>query len=330
MFPITGKYNGQMTANSDPAQFSNRRLRLFAWPVATATLAGAALFGLPLSGLDARALSFLKTSASLGLIWSIGWLLIRAVEFAERVVLSRFRMDVEDNLRARQINTQLGLIRKIIVFVIFLIIVASSLMVFDKVRQLGASLLTSAGIAGIIVGFAAQKTIAAVLAGLQAAITQPIRVDDVVVIDNEWGRIEEITLTYVVVKIWDERRLVVPIGRFIDQSFQNWTRQSAQLIGAVTVYVDYSLPLDLIREELDRILAGTDLWDGRVKSVQMTEATEKSAAVRILVSASNASRSWDLRCLVREKIVDFIRTAHPESLPRVRAELTGGPDRAES
>lgn len=319
-----------MTAAPTAPSPSNHRLRLFAWPILAAVTVGAVLFSLPLTGLDGRVFHLIKTSASLGLIWSIGWLLIRGAEFAEQIVLSRFRMDVEDNLRARRVNTQLSLIRKIIVFIIFLITAASSLMVFEKVRQLGTSLLASAGIVGIIVGFAAQKTIAAVLAGLQVAITQPIRVDDVVIIDNEWGRIEEISLTYVVVKIWDERRLVVPIGRFIDQSFQNWTRNSSQLIGVVTLYLDYSLPLDLIREELDRILARTELWDGRVKSVQMTEAAEKSVLVRILVSASNSSRAWDLRCLVREKIVDFIRTTHPDHLPRIRAELVGGPDRTES
>jgi small-conductance mechanosensitive channel len=208
--------------------------------------------------------------------------------------------------------------------VIILFTTASMLMVFDAVRQLGTSILASAGVAGIIVGFAAQRSIATVLAGFQIAMTQPIRLDDVVIVENEWGRIEEITLTYVVVLIWDQRRLIVPINYFIEKPFQNWTRISADLLGTVYLYTDYTVPVSALREELDRILAGTKLWDGRVKGIQVTDAKENVLEVRVLVSAADASAAWDLRCLVREKLVDFLQRTHPDSLPRTRAEVSRG------
>ena len=288
---------------------------------------GVSLFSVPLflptlfeTGTGIRT-PFPKPSPALGLIWSVGWLLIRLAALAETWIFDRYSMDVSDNLRARKIHTQLTLLRKIAVFTIIGISFASSLMVFDRVRQLGASILASAGIAGIIIGIAAQKMIANILAGLQVAITQPIRLDDVVIIDNEWGRIEEITMTYVVVRIWDERRLIVPINRFIDQAFQNWTRSSSRLLGSVLLYLDHSIPMAGLRKELDRILAESDLWDGRVKTIQLVDTTEKCIVVRALVSAKNSSAAWDLRCLVRERLVDFVRTEYPLALPRLRTEI---------
>ncbi len=275
----------------------------------------------PLFETDTGFDSFSKTVPALGIIWSVGWLLIRLAALAESWTFDHYRMDVSDNLRARKIHTQLTLVRKIAVFTVLGICFASSLMVFDKVRQLGASILASAGIAGIIIGFAAQKMIANILAGLQVAISQPIRLDDVVIIDNEWGRVEEITMTYVVVKIWDERRLIVPMNRVIEQPFQNWTRSSSRLLGPVMLYLDHSMPLDRLREELDRILTGSELWDGRVKSLQVVDTTEKCLVVRALVSARNSSDTWDLRCLVRERLMEYARLNFPGSLPRLRAEI---------
>jgi len=202
------------------------------------------------------------------------------------------------------------------------------LMVFESVRQLGTSILASAGVLGIIVGFAAQKSIATVLAGFQIAMTQPIRLDDVVIVEGEWGRIEEITLTYVVVLIWDQRRLVVPISYFIEKPFQNWTRVSAELLGTIFLYMDYTVPLDKLRAELDRLLAETDMWDKRVKVVQVTDSKERVIEVRVLVSAADASTAWNLRCMLREKLIGYLQRNHPESLPRTRAELSN-PEGAE-
>jgi small-conductance mechanosensitive channel len=195
------------------------------------------------------------------------------------------------------------------------------LMTFERVRQLGTTILASAGVVGIVVGMAAQRTIATFIAGLQIAITQPIRVDDVVIVENEWGRIEEITLTYVVVKIWDLRRLIVPITYFIESPFQNWTRTSADILGTVFVYTDYNVPVDAIREELHNILKKSEHWDGKVCVLQVTNASERTIELRALMSAADASAAWTLRCEVREKILEFIKRKYPQALPRMRAEL---------
>jgi small-conductance mechanosensitive channel len=198
-------------------------------------------------------------------------------------------------------------------------------MTFEKVRQLGTTILASAGVIGIVVGMAAQKTIGAFIAGIQIAITQPIRLDDVVIVENEWGRIEEITLTYVVVRIWDLRRLVLPITYFIEKPFQNWTRITADLLGTVFLYLDYNVPVDKIREELKKILEESELWDKKVCVVQVTNTTESCIEVRALMSASDASTAWSLRCHVREKLIDFVRDNYPNALPRTRAELERKP-----
>jgi small-conductance mechanosensitive channel len=196
-------------------------------------------------------------------------------------------------------------------------------MTFDKVRYLGASILASAGIAGIIIGLAAQRSLGTILAGIQIAITQPIRLDDVVIVENEWGRVEEINLTYVVVRIWDLRRLVLPITYFIEKPFQNWTRISADLLGTVFIYMDHTIPVQKIREALHDILTQSGLWDGKVWGLQVTNATEKTLELRALMSAADSSQAWNLRCLVRERIVDFIHQHYPGSLPALRTHLSG-------
>jgi len=198
------------------------------------------------------------------------------------------------------------------------------LMSFERVRQLGTAIFASAGILGIVIGFAAQRSISTVLAGLQIAITQPFRIDDVVIVEGEWGRIEEITLTYVVVRIWDLRRLVLPITYFLEKPFQNWTRESADLLGTVFLYTDYTIPVQEVREELHRILQESELWDGKVWNLQITNMTEKSVELRALMSAQEASTAWNLRCEVREKLLDFIQSKYPGALPRVRAEFHSG------
>lgn len=251
----------------------------------------------------------------------VSWLLISTVFVLEDFVVRRFEVNVKDNLRARKIHTQFRVLKRIAVITIGLIALASMLMTFPKVSQFGATILASAGIIGIVVGMAAQRTIAAFIAGLQIAFTQPIRVDDVVIVENEWGRIEEITLTYVVVRIWDLRRLIVPITYFIEKPFQNWTRVSAEILGTVFLYVDYTVPIDLVREQLHRVLKESPLWDGKVCVLQVTNTSERTVELRALMSAADASGAWGLRCEVREKLIDFIKAKYPQALPRLRAEL---------
>jgi small-conductance mechanosensitive channel len=195
------------------------------------------------------------------------------------------------------------------------------LMTFEKIRQLGTTILASAGLAGLIIGLAAQRTIGTFIAGLQIAFTQPIRVDDVVIVENEWGRIEEITLTYVVVKIWDLRRLIVPITYFIEKPFQNWTRSSADILGTVYIYVDYTVPVDAIREQLHKLLEKSQHWDHKVCVLQVTNTSEKAIELRALMSALDASTAWTLRCEIREKLLEFIKDKYPQALPRSRIEL---------
>lgn len=244
----------------------------------------------------------------------------KGLQFAKALLFERYDISAENNLSGRKIRTQIDFIYKLSLVLIGFVAIAVILMSFKSVRELGTSLLASAGIAGIIVGLAAQKSIGNLLAGFQIAFTQPIRIDDVVIVENEWGRIQEITLTYVVVRIWDQRNLIVPISYFLDNPFQNWTRDSAEILGTVFLYVDYSLPVDAIRAEVTRLLGTIALWDGRVNVVQVTDATEKSMQIRILVSARNSGDAFALRTIIREKVIAFIQQNYPESLPKFRAE----------
>lgn len=285
----------------------------------------ALILGVQLLPLPSDFQSVLRTVLSLILIGATSFLLYLGVEAATSLVLHRYRIDQPDNLEARAIYTQVMVLRRIATVVIVIVAGGSMLMVFESVRQFGTSILASAGIAGIIVGFAAQRSIATLVAGFQIAITQPIRVDDVVIVENEWGRIEEITLSYATIRIWDQRRLVVPITYFLERPFQNWTRKSADLIGAVLFYVDYSVPLGAMRQELDRILSASPYWDGRVKVLQVTDTREHVIEVRVLASAADAGKAWDLRCEIREKLVQFLQERYPESLPRLRAQLEMAP-----
>jgi small-conductance mechanosensitive channel len=263
-----------------------------------------------------------SNGVSLVVIGGVAFVLVELLDAAETAVLRQYPLQVADNLEARRIQTQVVVLKKVALVVIGIFTLASALMVFEPVRQLGTSILASAGIAGIIVGLAAQRSIATLLAGLQIAITQPIRLDDVVIVEGEWGRVEDITLTYVMVRIWDLRRLVVPITYFIEQPFQNWTHRSADVLGTVFLHVDYTVPVDAVRDELGRILQASPHWDGKVNVLQVTEARERTLELRALASAADASRAWDLRCEVREKLVAFLRERYPETLPRVRVAWT--------
>lgn len=264
---------------------------------------------------------FINHVLGLLLIGLVSWLLIRSTNVLEDYILTRFNVDVKDNLRARKIHTQFRVLKRIVIAVVGILAFGTCLMTFEKVRQLGTTILASAGIIGIVVGMAAQRTIATFIAGLQIAITQPIRVDDVVIVENEWGRIEEITLTYVVVRIWDLRRLVVPITYFIEKPFQNWTRVTADILGTVFIYVDYTVPIESVRAELHRILKDSEFWDGKVCVLQVTNTSERTVELRALMSAADASTAWSLRCQVREKLIDFIQKNYPEALPKLRTEF---------
>lgn len=263
----------------------------------------------------------LQHLGGLALIASVAWVLSATIYGLQELVMQRYDVTASDNLTARAVSTQVNMLIKIAMVLIFIIAGATMLMSFDKVRQVGMSLLASAGIAGIIIGFAAQRSLSTFIAGIQIAITQPIRLDDVVVVEGEWGRIEEITLTYVVVCIWDLRRLVLPITYFLEKPFQNWTRVSADLLSTVTLHCDYRVPVAAVRAELERILVGNKLWDGKVCGLVVLDANDRTVVLRALVSTRNSGEGWDLRCHVREKLVEYLQREFPDCLPRVRADV---------
>lgn len=284
----------------------------------------AIIFALPILHLPAEYADVLSKGTSTMLIVAIAVVLLQAVRVCQRVVLAQFDRNAVDNLRARQVSTQVHVIGKVIDVLVTVVAAACVLMLFPQVKHVGASLLASAGILGVIAGLAAQKTTANLLAGFQIALAQPIREDDAVVVEGEWGRVEEITLTYVVVRTWDERRLVVPLSYFIDRPFQNWTRGATALVGSILIWVDYSFPVAAARAALKEIIESSPLWDKRVWNMQVADATEKTIQLRILASAVDAGTTWDLRCEIREKFIAYIQAQHPESLPRLRADLAHG------
>ena len=255
------------------------------------------------------------------LVAAFAFLLLRMLRATYEIVSGRLGVERPDNLAARRLQTQLLVIRGIASAIVWFGAIATILFTFPEMRQLGTAMLASAGVAGIIIGFSAQRVIANLLAGFQIAFTQPIRLDDVVVVENEWGRIEEITLTYVVVRIWDQRRLVLPISYFLEKPFTNWTRTTSEILGTVFFYVDYTTPVEEVREKLEEIAKSSPHWDGRVCVLQVTDATEKSLQLRALVSAKDSGTAWDLRCFVREQLIAYLRDEFPDKLPKVRAEL---------
>ena len=267
---------------------------------------------------------FLKHTLLISSIIGIVWFVMRLFRLFEQVILQHYSARVKENESARKIATHVSLARKILNVILLLIAVSGVLMTFDTVRQVGLSILASAGIAGVILGFAAQKSLTTLIAGIQIAITQPISIGDVVVVEQEWGRIEDISLTYVVVQLWDQRRLIVPITWFIDRPFQNWTRTSPELLGTVLIYLDYGVQPEILRQELERIVSLTPLWDKRVVKMHVTNASEKSIEMRALVSAVNSAELWELRCLVREQLIEFIKRNYPGWLPKVTMEMEQG------
>lgn len=275
----------------------------------------------PLSG---RPLEMLQQLLHVGLVGCVTWLLVRAVAAGEKLILRNHPIDIADNLAARRVQTQTRVLSRVLMGAVILLGMSVVLLTFPQVRQIGKTLLASAGIIGLVAGIAAKPVFGNLIAGLQIALTQPIRLDDVVIVEGEWGRIEEIGSSYVVVRIWDERRMVVPLSWFIENPFQNWTRRSADLLGTAFLWLDYRTPVAEVRAELERICREAPLWDGRVCVTQVTDTSEQCIQVRLLVSARNSGDAFDLRCLVRERMVDFLTRKHPYALPRLRAEITEG------
>jgi small-conductance mechanosensitive channel len=263
----------------------------------------------------------------IAIVTLIGWGAITALRLAGQIYLRRFRIDTEDNLVARKHVTQVRVLIRTADVLVVIITIGAALMTFEPVRQYGVSLFASAGVAGLVAGLAARPVLSNLFAGIQLAMTQPIRIDDQVVIENEWGTIEEIRSTYVVVRIWDLRRLVVPLTYFIEKPFQNWTRESSAILGTAMLYVDYRAPVATIRARLRHILEQSDNWNGEVAGLQVTDARESTIELRCLMSANSAGQAFDLRCEVREKLVDFLQRPHPEALPTLRAD-SGIDDRA--
>ena len=281
-----------------------------------------ALFlALPATPLPAVLEGSIQHGVGLALIAAVAWVVVAMTNVVDDFIESRYDVTAADNLAARQVRTRTQVLRRVVVVIVGTVAVALMLMTFPAIRQFGTSLLASAGVAGIILGLAARETISNLLAGIQVALTEPIRLDDVVIVEGEWGRIEEIRMSYVVVRIWDERRLVVPLSYFIEKPFQNWTRKTASILGTVFLYVDYTVPVEEVRQELHRVLKASGLWDERVWNLQVTEASERTIQLRALMSAPDASTAWDLRCHVRERLIEFLQRRYPASLPRVRAEI---------
>ncbi|SAL83705.1 mechanosensitive ion channel protein MscS [Caballeronia choica] len=264
----------------------------------------------------------LRDVATVALIGALTFLAVRSAGAVGEAIVQAHPLDTENNLQARRIHTQARVLARSVMVVIVIIGFGGALMTFPSVRQIGASLLASAGVAGLVAGIAARPVLGNLIAGLQIALSQPIRLDDVVVIQGEWGRVEEITGTYVSIRIWDQRRLIVPLQWFIENPFTNWTRNSSQIIGTVFFYVDFRMPLAPLREELQRILEHAPEWDGRVQVLQVTDATERSMQLRVLVSSFDSALNWDLRCRVREGLINFVEAGYPQFLPRTRADLS--------
>jgi small-conductance mechanosensitive channel len=276
---------------------------------------------LPFVTLPENLLNRIQHGVGLGFLAAIGWGLIVLTEVIGDVMFARYSIEAADNLEARRIRTQTQVLQRVVIVLVVVVTGAVMLMTIPSVRQIGASVLASAGLAGLVVGMAAKPTLSSLVAGLQVALTQPIRIEDAVIVEGEWGWIEEIETTYVVVRIWDLRRLIVPLSYFIEHPFQNWTRTTADLLGTVILYTDYTVPVEEVRQELHRILQGTNLWDGKVWGLQVTDTTEQTVQLRALMSAPNAPQAWDLRCYVREKLIAYLQEKHPTCLPQRRELL---------
>jgi small-conductance mechanosensitive channel len=291
---------------------------------------------LPWAPLTARFLRPTLHGVGLGLIAAIAWLAVALIDLLAEFIMLRHTQDVTMDLGFRRIRTQVQVLRHTLVVLIVIIAISIMLMTFPDIRHVGESLFASAGLAALVAGLAARSTLVSLIAGLQIALTQPIRLEDAVVVEGEWGWIEEITTTYVVVRVWDLRRLVVPLSYFIEKPFQNWTRNSQDLLGTVLLYTDYSVPVEEVRQELLRVLQSSGQWDKKAWALEVTNADQRTLELRALMSASDSSNAWNLRCYVREKLIAFLQQRYPQNLPRSWVawvnfpELEGKPDEAAS
>ena len=273
---------------------------------------------------ELRGISAVEHVTAVLAIACVTWAVSAAIRGLADGVIANNPADVDDNLHARRIQTQTRVLARTANGVVFVAGLAFILMTFPRARQFGASLLASAGVAGLVLGIAARSVFGNLIAGLQIAMAQPLRIDDVLVVQGEWGRVDEITSTYVVLRLWDQRRLIIPLQWLIENPFQNWTRSGAELLGTVFLWVDYTLPVDPIREEAKRLCEAAAEWDGRVCGVQVTDASERGMQLRILVSSRDSSANFDLRCKVREGLIAYVAAHHPEALPRLRTALERG------
>lgn len=290
-------------------------------PAALLLPLAAILGALPSLTLPADLLEGLRHIVELGMVAAVAWLAINLTAVFDDLISSKFKIDVSDNLLARRVHTKISLIRRVVITAIVIVALAVMLMTFPSIRHIGISLFASAGVAGLIAGMAARPVLSNVIAGVQIALTETIRIDDVVVVEGEWGRIEEIGTTNVVVRLWDLRRLVVPLSYFIEHPFENWTYKTAEILATVSLYADYSVPVEDVRTEFNRLLSTTGMWDGKTWSLQVTNATEHAMELRALMSAPDSATAWNLRCHIREKLIWFLQEHSPQSLPKVRAEI---------
>jgi len=283
---------------------------------------------LPATPLDEETIAVLARILLLATIIVIGWAAIATVNMSAELYLLRFRLDTTDNVLARKHLTQVRVLTRTVNTLLVIVTVGAALMTFESVRQYGVSLFASAGVAGLVAGLAARPVLSNLIAGIQLAMTQPIRIDDGVLVENEYGRVEEITSTYVVIRLWDLRRLIVPLTYFIEKPFQNWTRESSSLIGAVLLHVDYMTPVERVREKLVEIVTASPLWDGNVVKLQVIEARENTLELRAIASARTSSDAFDLRCEIREKLIDWMQREIPAALPRTRQEVVAAEKRS--
>lgn len=307
------------TLLKDSLLMHSRRASKWILPLLALTVA------VPAAPLPAMVKSALQHVMGIAFIASVAWLVLLFMDVIVDILASRYRTDVSDNLLARKVQTQLRAMRRVVAIIVIVVALALALMTFPAIHQIGTSILASAGLAGLIVGMAMKPTLSSLIAGIQIALTQPIRIEDVVIVNNEWGWIEEIETTYVIVRTWDLRRIVVPLSYFIEQPFQNWTRSSADLLTYVLIWVDYTTPVEELREELTRILKSTNDWKGQVNVLQVTDSNDRAMQVRALMDARNSGDASNLQMFVREKLIAFLQQRHPQSLPRIRGEFEATP-----
>ncbi len=306
---------------ADRSAFLTALLAKAKWPVRVASQILGVTLVLPYLPLEPFIYDVTARWLQVAFIVLVGWLTITATHLSAEFYLDRLGDKSLASVAERKQRTQIGILTHAADTVIVLLTAAAALMSFDTVRQYGISLFASAGAAGLVVGFAARPVLMNLIAGVQIAMTQPIRIEDVVIVEGEWGRVEEITATYVVIRIWDLRRLIVPLAHFIERPFENWTRESDELIGVVTVQTDYSVPVETVRQKLFEIVKASEHWDGKSAGLVVTDAGPQTMTLRATMSANNSSHTWSLRCEVREKLIAFLQQHYPEALPRMRASL---------